>query len=117
MQRPHFARRGLDLSRFHGGTLNLQVSPRRVIVKRPRHTFEFLRWHPVEPAETFSFFDARLRQGHAVIDALVYRPHPQTKPEHFQADDVLEVLAPWVEGLAYGVAVELSIDPRQMVLA
>lgn len=116
MQRPHFARLGLDLSSFHLGTLNLSIAPRRYRVLRPWRTFEHLKWHPVEPAETFSFFEARLRHGGESHAALIYLPHPETKPEHFQAADVLEVLAPWIEGLDYDQMVELEIDPAQMVV-
>ena len=116
MQRPYFAQRGLDLGRFHGGTLNLRIAPRHAVVKRPRLTFEQVRWHPEDPPETFSFFDAQLRHDGHIVDALVYRPHPQTKPTHFQADDILELLAPFVPGLGYGIAVDLATDPSQMVL-
>lgn len=116
MQRPHFVRRGLDLSHFHGGTLNLQITPRRAIVKQPRVTFEHLRWHPVEPAETFSFFDAWVDHGLGAVKALVYLPHPETKPAHFQDDGVIEVLAPFVPGLRDGMTLLLAIDPQQMAL-
>ena len=116
MQRPHFARLGLDLGGYHPGTLNVSIAPRRYRVVRPWRTFERLQWHPVEPAETFSFFEARLRHDGRSHEALIYLPHPETKPEHFQAADVLEVLAPWIDGLGYDLPVELEIDPAQMVL-
>ncbi|MBL9185795.1 MAG: hypothetical protein JNN17_26845 [Verrucomicrobiaceae bacterium] len=116
MQAPHFAKLGLDLSRYHPSTLNVSIAPRQYRVLRPWRTFERLQWHPVEPAETFSFFEARLRHGGRSHEALIYLPHPETKPEHFQSADVLEVLAPWIDDLGYGVTVELEIDPAQMVL-
>lgn len=117
MQRPHFALHGLDLSDFFAGTLNICIAPRRCEVVRPRQTIEMLRWHPTEPAETFSFFDARLWHPGGVVRALIYRPHPQTKPEHFQPDDVVEVLAPWIAGMSYGAQVQLAADPQQLVYA
>ena len=116
MQREHFARLGLDLSDYHNGTLNVCIKPQRYRVIRPWRTFEQLKWHPTEPAETFSFFNARLHKGKQTYNALIYFPHPETKPEHFQAAGVLEVLAPWIEGLEYGLTVDLAIDPAQMIL-
>lgn len=116
MQMPHLARLGLDLSQYHPGTLNVSIAPRQYRVVRSWRTFERLQWHPVEPAETFSFFEARLRHDGQSHDVLIYLPHPETKPEHFQAADVLEVLAPWIDGLGYDLPVELEIDPAQMLL-
>lgn len=116
MQREHFARLGLDLGDYYQGTLNLSIKPQRHRVIRPLRTFEHLKWHPTEPAETFSFFNARLQQSEQTYNALIYLPHPETKPKHFQAVGVLEVLAPWIEGLEYGLTVDLAIDPAQMIL-
>ena len=46
---------------------------------------------------------------------LIYFPHPATKPEHFQKPDVLELLLPWSEGLAYGTKIRLDVSPEQMI--
>ncbi len=116
MQAPFFAALGLDITVYHPGTLNLSIAPWRYEVVAPRLTFRQVRWHPTEPAEDFSFFDCELRPaGGEPVRGLVYYPHPETKPGHFQAADVLEVLAPTMPGLAYGEALELSVDPAQMV--
>lgn len=67
---------------------------------KARHTFANVKWHPTEPAEDFSFFDVRVvRLGEPTIAGFIYFPHPNTKPEHFQQPDVLELLLPFVEGL------------------
>jgi hypothetical protein len=116
MQVPHFARLGLDLNAYHRGTLNLDISPLTYRPLKPRHTFERLPWHPVEPPETFSFFDARLLQAGKTHEVLIYFPHPETKPEHFQAPTTLEILAPWIDGLSYETIIQLAIDPEQMIL-
>ncbi len=116
MQLPHFACLGFDLSAYHRGTLNLDISPLTYRPLKPRHTFERLQWHPVEPAETFSFFDARLLHTGQTHEVLIYFPHPETKPEHFQAPTTLEILAPWIEGLSYETSIQLAIDPEQMTL-
>ncbi len=115
LQTPFFRHRGLDFSVFHPGTLNVAIAPGRYSVKRARATFRGVKWSPLVPAEDFSFFDCRVvtadgdeRQG------LIYYPHPETKPEHFQAPDVLEVLTSYIEGLGIGDAVTLIVDDEQM---
>ena len=116
MQRPFFEKLGLNLTLYHPGTLNLSIAPRQYKVVKPRLTFRKVKWHPVEPAEDFSFFDCRIKtEAGAEFEALVYYPHPETKPEHFQAPDILEVLAPTIPGLAYGMTVSLALDPEQMI--
>ena len=117
MQGPVFARLGLDLSVYHPGTLNLSIAPHRYRVVRPRLTLRQVNWHPVEPTEDFSFFDCQVMMpGQKPVLALIYHPHPETKPEHFQSPDVLEVLAPPIHGLMYGMQLALAIDPAQMMI-
>ena len=117
MQFPHFLARGLDLSAFHLGTLNVSIVPLAYRVLKARHTFTNVKWHPTEPAEDFSFFDVRVVcPDQTPVDGLIYFPHPDTKPEHFQQPDVLELLLPFVEGLHYGMALTLDIPTNQMVI-
>lgn len=49
------------------------------------------------------------------VRGLIYYPHPDTKPAHFQKPDVLELLLPWTEGLAYGQTLQLEAPPEQIV--
>lgn len=117
MQTPHFLARGLDIRVFHRGTLNVSIAPLVYRVLRPRLTFRDVQWHPVEPKEDFSFFDVRLlAPAPAPVSGLVYFPHPETKPEHFQAPGVLELLLPYVEGLSYGIELTLEIPRDQMAI-
>lgn len=117
MQLPHFLRLGLDLSHLYPGTLNVSIAPKRYRVVRPCYSFPALKWHPVEPAEDFSFFDARLLlPDQPAVEGFIYYPHPETKPEHFQSPDVLELLFPRVEGLDYGMEILLEVPADQMVL-
>jgi hypothetical protein len=118
MQLPYFRALGLDIEAFHRGTLNVSIVPLRYQVGRARYTFRHVAWHPTEPAEDFSFFDCRVsRDKVPPVDGLIYYPHPETKPEHFQQPDVLELLLPWLEGLQYGVIVELEVPREQMTFA
>ena len=116
MQLPHFRALGLDLEPYFLGTLNVSIAPLRYRVVKSRYTFRQLKWHPTEPAEDFSFFDLKLlRPGAAPVEGFVYYPHPETKPEHFQPPDVLEVLLPFVEGLEYDATVTLEVPSDQMI--
>lgn len=118
MQQPFFLQRGLDLSPFHLGTLNISITPLSYRVLKPKLTFRSVKWHPTEPAEDFSFFDVcLLRDGCSPIAGLIYYPHPDTKPEHFQSADVLELLLPWTDELAYDQRIEIAVPENQMQFA
>ncbi len=118
LQLPVFAARGVDLSMFHPGTINVSIAPRRWELVRPDHTLRDVRWHDVEPPEDFSFvrigFVGPRGTRHP---AMVYFPHPDTKPDHAQPDDVVEVLAPHVAGLSVGDEVVLVVDPDAIMIA
>jgi hypothetical protein len=116
MQTPFFQTLGLDLSPYHSGTLNVSIAPLRYRVIAPRLTLRAIKWHPTEPAEDFSFFDLRLlRDGAPPVEGLIYYPHPDTKPTHFQKPDVLELLLPFVPGLAYGAPIQVQVPAEQML--
>ena len=116
LQRPHFAARGLDLSEFWDGTINVDVSPRRAVLVCPEWTFPMVEWLPGYPAETFSFARMRIRAGGAEYPAMLFLPHPETKPEHHQAPGVLEVMAPWIDGMSTAHAVEVWLDPERFAV-
>lgn len=122
LQRPAFAQRGLDLDGFFPGTVNISIRPYHYRVRRARHTFTNVKWKPDAPPEDFSFFDCRLmltgltpapEDWHR---GLIYYPHPETKPEHFQDEATLELLLPPLAGIAYGLAVELAVDLSQLAI-
>lgn len=115
MQLPCFEAEGLDLSGYHLGTLNVSIAPFTYRVGLAKATFRDLKWHPTEPAEDFSFFEVQvLRAGQEPVAGLVYYPHPETKPTHFQSPDVLELLLPWTDGLTYGTPIEISVSKAQI---
>lgn len=116
MQAPHFAAKGLDLSVYHPGTLNLSLAPHRFELGTPAWHFPHLAWHPTEPPETFSFFSLQVRSdaGSPWQEALVYWPHPETKPEHQQPADVLEILTGFLPNVRPGV--ELLLRARSGTL-
>jgi len=115
MQTPFFRALGLELGRYHGGTLNVSIAPLRYRVVAPKRTFRGVKWHPSESAEDFSFFDVRLlRDDLPAVEGLIYFPHPDTKPAHFQKPDVLELLLPFVEGLDSGTEIRLEVPAEQI---
>ena len=117
MQMPFFKALGLDLAPYHGGTLNVSIAPLVYRVLAQRLTFRAVKWHPTEPAEDFSFFDVRLlRDGAPPAEGLIYYPHPDTKPTHFQPPDMLELLLPFVNGLSYGADIRLEVPTEQMLI-
>ena len=114
MQARLFREAGMDLSPYHMGTLNVSIRPHRYVVVQARQTFRNVKWAATEPAEDFSFFDCRVHAGGEIYSGLIYYPHPETKPEHNQPPDVLEVLAPFIPDVRYGGPLVLELDPSQI---
>lgn len=116
MQKPFFQKLGLDLNSYFPGTLNISIHPYQYIIKNSKYTFKNVKWSPTEPAEDFSFFDCRIlfSSENLVMHGLIYYPHPETKPEHFQAADILEIIAPKIASLQYGDEVLIECDRNQI---
>lgn len=116
LQAPHFHERGLDLSAYRSATINVDLAPHALRLLEPRWRFEDVAWTTVHPPETFSFVECRLTWAGRTVDALLYHPHPETKPMHHQPGTVVEVLAPHLEGLSYGDEVVVEVAAGQAVL-
>lgn len=117
LQKPFFRDRGLELDNYFSGTLNVSISPVRYEIKSARYLFRNLKWAADSPAEDFSFFDCRIHLSYGIIlEGLIYYPHPETKPEHFQPPDLLEIMAPYISQLKYGDELMLEVKPQQMNL-
>lgn len=116
MQRSVFKSRGLCLDAYFPGTINISIAPHRYTVQQAKYTFRQVKWADDAPPEDFSFFDCRVVLDGQRLEGLIYYPHPETKPEHFQAAATLEVLTTFIDGLNYGMALELELDPRQLLV-
>jgi hypothetical protein len=115
MQKPFFAEKGLYLDRYFPGTINVSVYPHKYAIKNPKYTFRNVKWALAEPAEDFSFFDCRiLLDDRPPLEGLIYYPHPETKPEHFQEPEVLEIITQFIQDLNYGDELILEIDGLQL---
>lgn len=112
LQIPHFLERGLDLRGYHRGTVNVDISPLRFVPRRPLVTLRGVAWTDRIPPEDFSFFSCELEHEGRRHDGLVYRPHPETKVEHFQNESIVEVLTDHIAGLAVGDPVVLHFPPN-----
>ncbi len=119
LQIPHFLERGLDLRPFYRGTLNVSIAPLRYTIVRPKYTFRGVAWSPHIPPEDFSFFDCRVRlpgESGPPHEGLIYYPHPETKPEHFQDPYVLEIMTSFLDEMTDGDVLLLEMDDAQLIL-
>ncbi len=117
MQMPLFAAQGLRLDAYFPGTINVSIHPKSYTVRQAKHTFKQVKWAKNAPPEDFSFFDCQvvLATGQR-LPGLIYYPHPETKPEHFQDPATLEVLTEFIEGVSYGMTIGLELDPSQLLV-
>ena len=119
MQVPFFRQRGLDLSNFYLGSLNLDISPYSFVLQRPDFSFSQVKWSPDLQAENFSFYQCLLdvmNSNHITpYEGFIYWPHPSTKPEFHKNPNVLEVIAPWIPNISYGDFLKLKC-PNEVIL-
>ncbi len=115
MQKPFFKERGLDLDRYFPGTINVSIDPYKYAIVRAKYTFRDVKWASAAPSEDFSFFDCRLLLNNGTkLAGLIYYPHPDTKPEHFQDPDILEIMTELIQGLEYGDKLIVEMDELQI---
>ena len=111
-QRPLFKERGLDLSGYFNGTLNIDIRPHEFKMLKPEFTFRSVAWTDLHPPEHFSFSHCRVRYGGVEYDGWVYYPHPETKKRNFQNPSLVEVIATPIPDIKYGdkLAVQLNLE-------
>lgn len=110
LQFPIFARLGVDLDGIHPGTINVELQAGSIDLGEPDHLLTSVKWHDDMPPEDFSLWRVGLRHAAERWQAMIYRPHPDTKPEHHQPEDVVEILAPLIPDLGYGDRVTIVFD-------
>ena len=112
-QSKHFLERGLDLSNYFMGTINLDIAPCSYEIKMPKYFFEQIDWSEFIPPENFYFFDVSLYYNDKTYEGLVYMPDPKTKEDHYQKPTILELILPKIVGLEYGISVDIVLKKDQ----
>jgi hypothetical protein len=62
-QKPYFKERGLDLSPYFNGTLNISIAPLEFEMTKPEFTFPLVEWTDLHPPETFSFSRCKVKSN------------------------------------------------------
>jgi|GEM_PF-217766 len=115
-QRPLFAARGLDLSEYFNGTLNVDISSRTFAMQKPEYTFERVEWTDLHPPETFSFSRCKVVYRDVEYDGWVYYPHPETKLRNFQNPSLLEVIAKSIPNIQYGDELDVLVNDEEIAI-
>ena len=113
-QRPIFAARGLDLSGYFNGSLNIDIRPRTFKMVKPQYTFHHVEWTDLHPPEHFSFSRCKVIYKDVEYDGWVYYPHPETKRRNFQNPSLIEVIAMEISGIQYGDALDVMVNPEEI---
>jgi hypothetical protein len=107
LQQPFFLERGIDLSGYYAGTLNVDLAPLAPVPARP--LFDgVIRWFG-ELEERFLLAPVEVEAHGARCAGLWYYPHPETKPAHFQPGTVVELLLPWMDAVRVGDRVSVRL--------
>ena len=116
LQQPVLAGLGLDLSDYYLATLNISIHPLDFRVINADWHYKNVQWHPTLPAEDFSFVQVGV-DFDQTTKGLLYSPHPETKPEHFQPDGMMEViLNNYHEALKPGTELSVLFSSSQIEL-
>lgn len=113
-QRPIFKSRGLDLSRYFNGTLNIDIRPHTFKLVKPEFTFHHVEWTDLHPPEHFSFSRCKVIFENVEYEGWVYYPHPETKLRHFQNLSLLEVITYPIPQISYGDKVDVLVNPQEI---
>lgn len=109
LQLPFFKEKGLDLTNYFRGTINIDISPHKFRINKPTYYIKNINWSKYIPPENFFFFDVALLFKEKKFNGLIYMPDPETKTDHHQINTMLEVMMPPIEGIEKGVVVKLKI--------
>lgn len=110
----YFKEKGLDLSPYYLGTINLDIDPLKYQINRPKLFLRNVLWSDFIPAENFYFFDLKVFTESGIYEGLVYMPDPATKTEHEQKSTILELILPKIPDLGYGDQIEIEVPATQM---
>ncbi len=115
-QIPLFKARGLDLSGYFFGTLNIDIRPATFELVRPEFTFRDVRWTDLHPPEHFSFSRCGVTFRGRDFEGWLYYPHPETKRRNFQNPSLLEVITNLVPEIRAGDELEVRVNPERVAV-
>ena len=101
-QKPYFKSLGLDLSQYFSATINAKLDCSSVTLTRPNYSFIKVKWHQLMPAENFNFYNCELIVASKIYSGLIYQPEVETKIDHFQPKNLIEILVPYISNIQYG---------------
>ena len=116
LQIPFFEREGIDFRGYFRGTINVDISPYNYAIVSPLYFVKQVNWSEYIPSENFYFFEAKVVYNSVEYEGVIYLPDPETKPDHFQPNHMLELIMPKMEGLTYGDKVLIKPNPDQLIL-
>ena len=113
-QRPFFEKKIPGFASVWTGTINLDVSPKKARMLFFDHSIT-CEWHPgiTETFGVVSGVTVHFR-GKAYSPAFIYYPMPSTI--HTPRHEIIELLAPKIEGLAYGDEVTIEVSPEKVAI-
>lgn len=116
-QASHFKALGLDISEFYPATINAEFKSKSITLNQHDYFFQQVKWHKYIPAEDFKFWRCNLLKDDTEFSALIYQPQLDTKTEHIQPLNQLEILAPYIKNINYGDLLTLKINKQVITLS
>lgn len=116
MQLPIFKSLGLDLTTCHPATLNVSLAIDGFSIVQPDFHFVGVNWTPIIPPETFSFVACKIYIDQARYDGWLYYPNVDTKPDHLQPNNVMEVISNFIPDIHYDKAVKIEVDGAKVLI-
>ena len=111
-QRVFFEKEVPELKSVWTGTINLNISPRSARMNAFDHTIT-CEWHP-GITETFGIVSGITlhAKGRTYKDCFIYYPMPSDI--HTPRYEIIELLAPKVEGLSYGDSITIEVSEEKV---
>lgn len=108
---------GLSIEAFYPATINAKFFGKYITLNQHDYLFKQVKWHTDMPAENFKFLRCFILKGSNEIPAFIYQPQIETKTEHFQPANQLELLAPYIEDIHYGELLTLKVKKHAIILS
>ena len=112
-----FIQKGWIFPLFTMEPLNADLGSHSFQLMEPNYRFKDIKWSKDLPSETFSFYacEIKLSSERLSYKSWIYWPHPSTKPEFKQKENILEILAPFIGSISYGSKILLSAKKEQIL--